>query len=644
MIHCFRTTCRYLLLWLCVLGSSYGTAQITSVNDGPWLFPSTWGGLPPPGLSAQVTINSNVTLTTDWGLNAGGSIIINAGASLREDLPGRNFLQAGGVITNNGTFDISNFGITEGQITNTDSMRFDKYLYVTGKSTVANGGVIADVDSLWNDGMFFNLGSSSELEAVFIYNNDTLLNDGQIAFLAGANAGWMANSGLLVGMLFVNESEFENDNGGRLNLMDFWNTGDFHNWGGAAINIARDFYNGDTLLPLSGPVLYNDGFIGVGNDFANADSIIGDSGRFCIGQYSANWGYVGGALQVCDNTPALTPGVFDLSIGSGSEGPSVTGCVDSCAMVVLVEEYEPTCSGGNDGSIVLNAYGGSGLYTYAWSNGNTTDTMGGLGEGVYIILITDAIDTNYVVVDLYTPPLTAELTMEESSCGMANGTASVTAFGGSPSYAFTWSDGQVGPTVVGLAPGAYEVTITDTNGCSITESVTVLAVPNIAVNKIISRSTCLNTMDGEVNLTVTGGVPPYEYVWSPDVSTGPLAVGLEVGDYKIVITDDDSCSITTYATVTAVGGTDCVDWKVFSGISPNGDGIDDRWVIRGLNQYRPVAVEIFTNRGIVVWSSDDYGNEWEGTDQNGVALMEGVYYYVLSRPDAVIKGWVHITR
>ena len=57
-----------------------------------------------------------------------------------------------------------------------------------------------------------------------------------------------------------------------------------------------------------------------------------------------------------------------------------------------------------------------------------------------------------------------------------------------------------------------------------------------------------------------------------------------------------------------------------------------------------LAVEIFSNRGIVVWSSDDYDNEWEGTDQNGVALMEGVYYYVLSRPDAEIKGWVHITR
>jgi gliding motility-associated-like protein len=544
------------------------------------------------------------------------------------------------MITNNGTFDISNFGITVGQITNTDSMRFDKYLYVTGKGTVVNSGVIADVDSLWNDGLFLNMGSSSKVGAVFIYNNDTLLNEGHIGFLAGANAGWMANSGLLVGMLFVNESEFDNDNGGRLNLMDFWNTGDFHNWGGSAINIARDFYNGDTLLPLSGPFLYNNGFIGVGNDFANGDSIIGDSGRFCIGQYSANWGYVGGALQVCDNTP--TAGIFDLSIGP--VGPSVTGCVDSCAMVVRVEYYEPTCSGGNDGSIVLNAYGGSSLYAYDWSNGNTSDGMVNLEEGVYIILITDGNDTNYVVVDLFTPPIVAEFATEDASCDMANGTASVAAFGGSSSYIFTWSDGQVGPTVVGLAPGAYEVTITNAKGCSITESVTVLAVPNITVNKIISRSTCLNTMDGEVALTVAGGVPPYEYAWTPEVSAGPVATGLAVGDYTIIITDDDSCSATTTATVTIAGGADCMEWKVFSGITPDDDGIDDHWVIRGLNQYRPVAVEIFTNRGIKVWSSVDYDNDWEGTDQNGVALAEGVYYYILSRPDAMIKGWVHITR
>jgi len=644
MIHCFHTTCRYFLLWLCVLGSSYGTAQITSVNDGPWLDPSTWGGLP-PGPSAEVVINHNVTLTTDWGLNAGGSIKINAGASLRENIPGRTFLQSGGVIINNGTFDISTFVINDGQITNNDSMRFNQYFYITGTGTVTNYSIITDVDTVWNDGTFLNMSSASEIRSVFFYNTDSLVNEGGIGFLGLVNDGVLGNSGIMAGILFVNDSVYENDNGGRLNVTDFWNAGDFYNREGTAVNIARDFYNGDTLLPLSGPLVDNYGFFGVGNNFTNAASISDDSGQFCIGQYSVNLGFVGGTINVCDNTPAQTFGFFDA--GNGPVGLSVTNCMDSvypCAMVVSVEAYEPTCSSGNDGSIAFAVYGGSGVYTYAWSNGNTTDAMGGLGEGVYIILITDAIDTNYVVVDLYTPPITAELTMEESSCGMANGTASVAALDGAPPYSFLWSDGQVGPTAVGLAPGAYEVTITDANGCSITESVTVLAVPNIAVNKIISPSTCLSTMDGEVNLTVTGGVPPYEYVWSPDVSTGPLAIGLEVGDYKIFITDDDSCSITTYATVTAVGGPDCVDWKVFSGISPNGDGIDDRWVIRGLNQYRPVAVEIFTNRGIVVWSSDDYDNEWEGTDQNGVALMEGVYYYVLSRPDAEIKGWVHITR
>ena len=625
-----------------MLGSSYGTAQITSQADGPWLSPITWGGTP-PGLSAVVIINHNVTLTTDWGLNTGGAITINAGASLKEEIPGKTFLQSGGEIINNGTFDISAFIIEDGQITNTDSMRFDRYLYVSDKGTVVNVAKIADIDSLWNDGMFLNMGSSSELKSVFIYNNDTLINDGKIEFLAGANAGWMANNGLLVGMLFVNESVFENDNRGRLNLTDLWNVGNFHNWGGGAVNIARDFYNGDTLLSLSGPFLHNDGFIGVGNDFANGDSIIGDSGQFCIGQYSTNWGFVGGTIEVCDNTPT-SAGVFDVSIGLVEL--SVQGCVDSCAMVVLVEASEPTCSGGNDGSIALNVYGGSGLYNYDWSNGNTSNAMGALAEGVYAILVTDGADSNYVVVHLFTRPLAVAFNTEEASCGIHNGVAAIAVLDGAPPFNISWSDpnGQAGPTAVGLAPGDYGVTITDAKGCSITDSVTVLAVPAVAINVTISPSACLSTMDGEVVVAVSGGLPPYSYVWTPEVSTGPLAAGLEVGDYTIVITDDDSCSITTNATVTAAGGVDCVEWKVFSGITPNGDGLDDYWVIRGLNQYRPVAVDIFTNRGIVVWSSDDYNNEWEGTDQNGVALAEGVYYYVLSRPDAIIKGWVHITR
>ena len=61
-------------------------------------------------------------------------------------------------------------------------------------------------------------------------------------------------------------------------------------------------------------------------------------------------------------------------------------------------------------------------------------------------------------------------------------------------------------------------------------------------------------------------------------------------------------------------------------------------------------MEIFTNRGVLVWNSDDYENDWDGTDYNGSPLVEGVYYYVVIRPEDITqpakidRGWVHILR
>ena len=66
--------------------------------------------------------------------------------------------------------------------------------------------------------------------------------------------------------------------------------------------------------------------------------------------------------------------------------------------------------------------------------------------------------------------------------------------------------------------------------------------------------------------------------------------------------------------------------------------------INGLEKFDKVSVLIFNNRGIVIWESENYQNDWAGRDMKNQPLMEGIYYYVVTRPDEMYKGWIYLTR
>jgi len=366
------------------------------------------------------------------------------------------------------------------------------------------------------------------------------------------------------------------------------------------------------------------------------------TGNIIAGDISG--GFVGSADGVLISNSYATGNIIGLG---GTIGGFVTFCTGPCNMVVSSSINEVTCNGNCDGSIALIAYGGTQPYTYLWESGNTADSLGNLCEDFYVVQVNDAAgDSILVFVNLYTPPLSLTQTTTEESCANVNGTASVTVSEGTAPYIYAWNDPNAQTTALatGLAAGSYSITIIDIDSCSITDVLLVSAKPVMSVNTTITPVTCLKDSNGIIDMAVTGGTLPYDYLWSPDISTGPLAAGVKGGEYNITITDADTCQVFVNVSVPVEGGLECFDWKIFSGLTPNGDGVDDYWEIRGLEQFQPVTVQIFTNRGVVVWSSDNYKNEWKGTDQDGEPLVEGVYYYLVTRPDKEERGWVHIVR
>ena len=119
----------------------------------------------------------------------------------------------------------------------------------------------------------------------------------------------------------------------------------------------------------------------------------------------------------------------------------------------------------SDGTINLSVTGGSGLFTYAWSNGQTTQDLNFLAAGIYTVTITDTTTglTKVVAVEITSPTqLTASFVKTNCTANGANdGTITVTPLGGSGSVAFLWNDSSTAQNRSGLSPATYSVQITD---------------------------------------------------------------------------------------------------------------------------------------------------------------------------------------
>lgn len=222
-----------------------------------------------------------------------------------------------------------------------------------------------------------------------------------------------------------------------------------------------------------------------------------------------------------------------------------------------------SCNGAHDGSIEAVIVGGTSPYTFSWSNGSYTKTINGLGVGTYTITVTDAANQTITGdVDLIEPEaLTMEISVSNysgynvSEQGGSDGEIGAKPVGGSGDYSYAWSNGSTSNKIGSLSVGTYSVTVTDRNGCSVSASRTLTQPTPLHVTSITSplhhgyNLTCKASRDGSIDLSVTGGVPPYTYDWSNGSFTEDIS-GLFAGDYVCNITDHNGVKIPANITLT----------------------------------------------------------------------------------------------
>ena len=170
---------------------------------------------------------------------------------------------------------------------------------------------------------------------------------------------------------------------------------------------------------------------------------------------------------------------------------------------------------------------------------------------------------------------------------------------------------------------------------------------SLVTYEVINES-CRGGNNGSIFISeVRGCAAPYSIVVTALNSTTVLeATALGSGEYEVEITGANGCVHNANITVGLENDNDCT-LKFYSGFTPNGDGLNDLWIIDNIELHPESKVQIFNRWGEVVWSADNYNNTdvvWDGLNKNGSEMTDATYFYVAEVSGQTYKGWVEITR
>ena len=242
-------------------------------------------------------------------------------------------------------------------------------------------------------------------------------------------------------------------------------------------------------------------------------------------------------------------------ISAGTTSNRVAATVQLDVPSITSTQTNVLCNGSATGAINISTTGGTAPYTYNWGAGITTKDRTGLTAGTYSVTVTDAngiTDTETITItqpDVLTSIITSQTNV--TCYGSFNGSATISAAGGTPGYTYSWApSGGTSATITGRAAGDYTCTITDANGCTKTQLVTITQ-SNALSSSIISQTdvSCNGGSDGSATISASGGASGYTYSWAPSGGTSSTITGRTAGEYTCTITDALGCIKTQTVTI-----------------------------------------------------------------------------------------------
>ncbi|MBX7095179.1 MAG: gliding motility-associated C-terminal domain-containing protein [Flavobacteriales bacterium] len=269
--------------------------------------------------------------------------------------------------------------------------------------------------------------------------------------------------------------------------------------------------------------------------------------------YSYLW-FPGG--QTAEDISSLCAGGYMLQItdANGCIGFSNFSVTEPSALQAAFVVTDAAC-GQCNGTIAATANGGTGSYSFDWSNGQTGTTATGLCAGAYMVQVTDnsgCSQTFNTGLNNIGGPTGENITQTNVSCfGLCDGDASVSPIGGTAPYSYYWiHDGSTTNAISNLCAGTYFLEVTDTNGCVRVTDVTITEPVQLSDSVVVFPATC-GLCDGTLSVFVQGGTAPFNYQWDAAAggATTSLVSNLCQGIYNVTVTDGNGCSTTIVNTV-----------------------------------------------------------------------------------------------
>jgi gliding motility-associated-like protein len=254
----------------------------------------------------------------------------------------------------------------------------------------------------------------------------------------------------------------------------------------------------------------------------------------------------------------VTNGVDSLIFNSLSEIPD---CAPCDVVIDSIVTADPFC-GANNGEIIIYASGGVAPLQYSIDNGATFqsgNTFTGLGAGDYDIVVRDASPcdkhSQVTLTDLPGPIIDdSNIIITNADCGSSNGSITgITVSEGTPPLTYTWQDASgtsIGTNIDlnNIPAGNYTFIVTDANGCADTSTYSVNNIGGQTIddsNIIITDANCGHSDGSITGITVSGGTPPYTYVWkdanNTTVGTNLDLTNVPAGSYTLTVTDSNTC-------------------------------------------------------------------------------------------------------
>jgi gliding motility-associated-like protein len=385
-----------------------------------------------------------------------------------------------------------------------------------------------------------------------------------------------------------------------------------------------------------------------------------------IAPYNYSW------LPINDSTATAT------NLTAGNWECTVTDS-NGCSASYLFNITEPTpiditvtsqtnliCNGGNDGNIAVDISGGIAPYIIDWSpgspTGDGTDSISNLTAGLYTCLVTDTnscVDSiNVTISEPINPPT---ITISGNTILCPNEGTTLTASG---LDFYLWNTGDTTATI-NISPGQtgnYSVTGFSFSGCSGTDSITVVnfidifgptdavddtattELPNSVAINLAANDSGLNT------ITILNGPTNGTFVQSGDTIIY-TPVGEFIGQDIIQYVSCNTLCASYCDTATVIINITLNEVIIPELVTANGDGFNDKWVIKALVKYPQNKVFISNRWGDIVFQAEPYNNDWDGQSNSGTIiagniLPDGTYFYHLQlEPNGeIFKGFIELIK